>query len=138
MGRINPKNLKQSLTVAIFLGGITLAVLTYLFQAKVPSERVLLLDPMDYKRFIISVTGVASTLLLVSIFGMKVAIVHEETVKEWFSKLVLYCYEAGYIALLVLLPLLVMPFFQPTAWLIVGIEIAWGIIVAIEYKKRRS
>jgi hypothetical protein len=136
MQSVKTKTLEQSLTVAIFLGGITLGVLTFLFQAQIPTEKVLSLEPKDYKSFLISMTGLASTLLIISIFGMKVSIVRGTDKHAWFSWSALLSYEGGYILLLVLLPFLVMPFFQTAAFLIVGIEIMWGIILTIDKLKK--
>ena len=59
--------IKESMTVATFLGGFTLAVLTFLFGLKLPDEQVLffsqpLMDSKSYNEMLIIVTGIISTL----------------------------------------------------------------------------
>jgi len=68
---------------------------------------------------------------MVSVFGMKVVIVDKLKGDELFSRIALYTYESGFVALASLLPLLVYPFFPLGAIIILTVESGWGIIFLV-------
>jgi hypothetical protein len=132
-------NFEKSLTVATFLGGLTVGVLTFLFQVdegKLPDFQVpFLSDSADYKGMykgmLIFVAGIAGTLLVLSVFAIKVVLVDKRKGNELFSITALYTYEAGFIALALLLPLLVYPFSLVGAIIVSMIEIGWFVIFVV-------
>jgi hypothetical protein len=89
------------------------------------------LTPADYKKILIFVAGIAATFLILSVFAIKVVIVDKRKGNELFSITALYTYEAGFIALALLLPLLVYPFFPLGAIIILIIEAGWGVIFLV-------
>ena len=126
---------EKSLTVGTFLGGLTIGVLTFLFQVDEGNlqdkELPFSLTPADYKKILIFVAGIAATFLILSVFAIKVVIVDKRKGNELFSITALYTYEAGFIALALLLPLLVYPFFPLGAIIILIIEAGWGVIFLV-------
>lgn len=125
-------NFKESLTVGTFLGGISIGVLTFLFQVEEENientELPFSLTAADYKKILIFVAGIAATLLILSVFAIKVVIVDKRKGNELFSITALYTYESGFIALALLLPLLVYPFLPLGAFIIWIIEAGWAVI----------
>jgi hypothetical protein len=79
----------------------------------------------------IFVAGIAGTLLILSVFAIKVVLVDKRKGNELFSITALYTYEAGFIALALLLPLLVYPFLPLGAIIISMMEIGWGVIFLV-------
>jgi hypothetical protein len=134
-------NFEKSLTVGTFLGGLTIGVLTFLFQVDEGNlqntELPFSLTPADYKKILIFVAGISATLLILSVFAIKVVIVDKRKGNELFSITSLYTYEAGFIALVLLLPFLVYPFLPQGAFIIWMIEAAWGVIFLV-YKRSNS
>jgi hypothetical protein len=130
---------ERSLTLATFLGGLSLGVLSFLFQvdAKIlPDDKVpFFSNSEDYKGVLIFVTGIAGTLLIISVFSIKIAIVDNLNRHHPFGRIALLTYEAGLIALLALLPFLVYPFSILGTVIIIIIEVGWGIMFGV-YKLR--
>ena len=98
--------------MAIFLGGLTLGALPFIVQLKIPLGGLNLFSftispPPLYKELLIFFTGAASTLLITSVFGLKTILVHRKDEHEEFSKFAIISYEAGYLAILIVLPLLI-------------------------------
>jgi hypothetical protein len=130
--------LERSLTVASFLGGLTLSALTFLINVNMPEGTVFssLMHSADYKKLLITVAGTAGSLLILSVFGLKRAIVLNIKEHEWFFKFASWSYESGYGVLLVLFPLIVLPFSDIGAYFIIVIEVIWGVMDLIDKWKR--
>jgi hypothetical protein len=80
----------------------------------------------------IFVAGIAGTLLILPVFAIKVVLVDKRKGNElFFSITALFTYEAGFIALALLLPLLVYPFLPLGAIIISMMEIGWGVIFLV-------
>ena len=122
---------EKSLTVAVFLGGITLGVLTFLFQVEETTFITKDAQSEGYKEMLIFVAGIAESLLIMSVFGIKVVLVDKRKGNEVFSIVALYTYEAGFGALVILLPILVYAFSQTGAYIIIGIIGGWGVIFCV-------
>jgi hypothetical protein len=101
-------------------------------------EKVAFMHSADYKKLLITVAGTAGTLLILSVFGLKRAIVLNIKEHEWFFKFASWSYELGYGVLLVLFPLIVLPFSNIGAFFIIVIEIIWCIMDAIDRRDRRK
>jgi hypothetical protein len=134
---------KESLTVATFLGGLTLAALTFIPQLTLPFRPVTFFSisitlPDFYKEILIGLAGVASSFLITSVFGLKTVLVREREEREFFSRLAVFSYEAGYLFLLLLLPFLVAPFSIYTVILISIIEGLWFIIIGKDKRSRET
>jgi hypothetical protein len=133
-------NFEKSLMIATFLGGITIGVLTFLFQIdeeKLPQiDAPFVSNSGDYKGMLIFVTGIAGTLLILSVFAIKVVLVDNRKGNEGFSIIALLIYEAGFCVLAILLPLLVYPFSRLGAFIISLIEVGWFIIFIV-YKRSK-
>jgi hypothetical protein len=135
---------EKSLTAATFLGAISVGILPFLFEVDMANLENLqnlqlpfLSDSDDYKKMLIVVAGIAGTLLILSVFAIKVVIVDKRKRNEPFSKTALLTYEAGYAAFTSLLPLLVFPFSKEGAIIIFIIVIAWAMIFLV-YKVRKE
>lgn len=90
------RRIKESLTVAQFLGGFTVAVLTFLITLEIPSGGKFFsesIDPNFHKNVLITITGISSTFLILSIRGMKRVVVVERFQNK-FSNVSLGLYEA--------------------------------------------
>ena len=85
----------------------------------------------DYKEMLIFVAGIAASLLIMSVFGIKVVLVDKRKGNEVFSIVALYTYEAGFGALAILLPILVYAFSPIGASIIIGIIGGWGVIFCV-------
>jgi hypothetical protein len=135
---------EKSLGVASVLGGLTLTVLAVLIQPgdnpvfcmnnnqisstidtpfckyvlNVGKDHPDMSHWLNYKQILIGGLGLVSTFFIVSIFGMKAALVNYQ--KDTFSEYSHRFYEAGIVGLVISLPFLVMPF-----------SIIFGIIIII-------
>jgi hypothetical protein len=132
------RRLKNSLTVATFLGGFTLASLSFILPLQIHIPPITFFsNTIDYKQLLILFVGVASAALITSVYGIKAAIVRETKEFDLFTKLAVYSYEAGYLAILVLLPLLVAPFSVWSSILILIVEFLWLIIWGVDQVRRQ-
>jgi hypothetical protein len=133
---------KQSLRVASFLGGISLAVLTFLFQIdenKLPHiDEPFLSIFGTYKEILIFVAGTAGTLLILSVYAIKVVLVHKRKGNETFSIIAIWMYKAGFVGLALLLPLLMYPASQRGVVLISIIEIGWFVFFMVSKRTWRG
>jgi hypothetical protein len=82
---------------------------------------------------LIFVAGIAGTLLVLSVFAIKIVLVDKRKGNKLFSIIALYTYEAVFIALALLLPLLVYPFYLVGAIIISMAEIGW-LMIFVVYK----
>ncbi len=80
----------------------------YNFVSNVGRDQVGVSSWFNYKQLLIGGLGLVSTLFIVSIFGMKAALVHYQ--KDTFSEFSHLLYEMGIAGLLISFPFLVMPF----------------------------
>ena len=122
---MQPDKIKQfdkSITVATFLGSFMIGVLTFMISLE-KIEFTLL-----YREILISLAGISSTLLITSVFGMKKSIVDNKDWKDFFTRSAFYSYEFGFMLVVVLLPLLVLPFSKIGAFIIFFIYIFWFYI----------
>jgi len=133
-----PIRTERSLTVAIFLGGLTLTALTVIFGLEINYPPILFLSmTISYKELLILISGIGAALLITSVFGLKSVLVRGQSEDEFFAKFVFAFYEAGFFAILVLvLPLLVLPFSTVTAVVILIVEASWFTVWFIDVLKR--
>jgi hypothetical protein len=165
---------EHTLPVAAFLGGITLTVLTLLIPQEASKlfvgEDPFLLTAEQYKDLLIAGMGIASTLFIVSIVGLKAAYIQLGdkgkgiSIDEFFALLIyvnnrdryedkdmlysillsqfsFYCFELGFVVLLISFPILVGPYFLESSFVIIAIEIIWAIIIIVfwyKVKRRKS
>lgn len=140
---------EKSLTVATFLGGFALGVLTFLIQLdindlqgleKLQNLRVSFLpSPQGYKEMLIAIAGMAGALLILSVFAIKIVIVDKVERNRKFARVALLAYELGLIALLVLLPLLVIPFSGIGVVIIISIEAGLILMIGVYlFRKHRK
>ena len=144
---------EKSLGVASVLGGLTLTVLAVLIQpgdnpvfctvnssnqnssivrispfcnfvANVGRDHVGVSSWFDYKQILLGGLGLVSTLFIVSIFGMKAALVHYQ--KDTFSEFSHLLYEMGIAGLLISFPFLVMPFSVIFGIIIIAFLTVWA------------
>jgi hypothetical protein len=141
---------EKSLTVATFLGGFALGVLTFLIQLDVNDLQGLeklqknlkvsfLPSPQGYKEMLIAIAGMAGALLILSVFAIKIVIVDKVERNRKFARVALLAYELGLIALLVLLPLLIIPFSGIGAVIIISIEAGLILMIGVYlFRKHRK
>jgi hypothetical protein len=86
-------------------------------------------SPEVYKELLIAMAGIAGTLLIISVFGIKMVIVDKVDRQKKFAWVMLSTYEFGLISILVLLPLMVIPFSRIGAVIMISIEA--GLILMI-------
>jgi hypothetical protein len=132
-----PLRAERSLIVATFIGGLTIPVLTFLIELKLPLVDPInifgfLIGPSDYKEILIIVAGIACSLLILSVFGLKKTIVTERGKDHWFSVFALGSYELGLFAIMGIILLMVFPFSVAGGYLIVLIEVVWWIVNAVD------
>jgi hypothetical protein len=123
-----PLRAERSLIVATFIGGLTIPVLTFLIELRLPLVNPVNLfgfsiGPGDYKELLIIVAGIACSLLILSVFGLKKTIVTKRAKDHWFSVFALGSYELGLFAIMAIIPLMVFPFSVAGGYLIVLIEV---------------
>ena len=139
-----PLRAERSLIVATFIGGLTIPVLTFLIELKLPLVNPVIIfgfsiGPSYYKELLVIVAGVACSLLILSVFGLKKTIVTKRDKDHWFSVFALGSYELGLFAIMAIIPLMVFPFSVAGGYLIVLIEAVWWIVNAVDkfaYGKR--
>jgi hypothetical protein len=144
---------EKSIDAASFLGGLTIALLVLLIAPSDNSFGVVFCSkPVSpfcnfitsvlkydyYKQLLIGGIGIVSTLLVVSVVGVKVAYIQERDQKEFFPRVSLLFYEAGFIGVLILVPVLVLPFSLAMGYVIIFILIAWGAIYLWDYRRLRK
>jgi hypothetical protein len=122
-----PLRAERSLIVATFIGGLTIPVLTFLIELKLPLVNPVNLfgysiGPGAYKELLIIVAGIACSLLILSVFGLKKTIVTKRAKDHWFSIFALASYESGLFAIMVIIPLMIFPFSVAGGYLIVVIR----------------
>lgn len=132
-----PLRAERSLIVATFIGGLTIPVLTFLIELKLPLVNPVNIFgfsiwPSDYKEILIIVAGIACSLLILSVFGLKKTIVTRRGKDHWFSVFALASYELGLFAIMAIIPLMVFPFSVSGGYLIVVIEVVWWVVNAID------
>jgi hypothetical protein len=132
-----PLRAERSLIVAVFIGGLTIPMLTFLIELKLPLVDTVDLfgysvGPSNYKELLIIVAGIASSLLILSVFGLKKTIVTKRAKDHWFSVFALASYELGLFAIMAIIPLMVFPFSVSGGYLIVVIEVVWWLVNAID------
>lgn len=91
-----------------------------------------------YKQFLIGGIGIISTLLVVSVVGVKVAYIEQRDEKEILPRVSLLFYEAGFIGLGTLIPFLVLPFSLTIGLVIIFILIAWGCVYIRDRRNRNQ
>jgi hypothetical protein len=96
-----------------------------------PEFTVPYFSPMGYKEFLITVAGIAGTLLILSVFAIKLAIVNRIKKDFYFGRFALSIYETGLLTLLLLLPLLVFPFSERGAIIIGVMEFGCGVVFGV-------
>jgi len=92
--------------------------------ANVGGEHLEISSWFDYKQLLIGGLGLVSTLFIVSIFGMKAALVNYQ--KDTFSEYSHRFYEAGIVGLVISFPFLVMPFSIIFGIIIIVFLTIWG------------
>jgi hypothetical protein len=125
----NKNKFELSLTVASTLGGLTLTALAVLMSSETPLTSTFsqkFFGIVDYKEILIVGLGVVSTLFIVSVVGLKGVIVNPEYENKLYAKTSFGFYEAGFVGLFVLFPLLIMAFNSVAGWFIIIIEATWG------------
>jgi hypothetical protein len=144
--------LKNSLMVATFLGGISFGAVTFLIgldTTKIPNQTnhatsslTIIAYPIPtivYKQFLIGGIGIASTLLIVSVFFIKAIIVQNKGESDILSKIALGFYEAGFAVLLIFIPFIVAPFSSPEMGsIIIAIEIIWAGLWIRNWMRKRK
>jgi hypothetical protein len=137
-----PIRTEKSLTVAAFLGGLILGPLTFILDLKIedpPFETLSFsIVTITYKDLLILFSGIAAATLISSVYGLKTVLVHGKSEHKFFSRFALWSYEAGYLAILVLVPLLVWPFSMFSAIVILIIELLWVPIWITDKLKSRK
>jgi hypothetical protein len=135
-----PVRTDQSLRVATFLDGLTLTALTFIVGLEINYPPItfitisyhppftFLLITISYKELLILVSGTAAAFLISSVFGLKAVLVRGQSEREFFASFALYSYEAGYLAILIFLPLLVLPFSMLGTVAIAIVEALWFTI----------
>jgi len=135
---IKYKSHDKSTNVAIFFGGFSLTALTILISLndKIPPSIFHPISGIDfefYRQLLIGGLGLASTFFIVSIFGMKLVLVGRNRTYEWISRFSLWLYEAGFVVLLLLFPLYVIPFSREFGYMIIVVEGTWGILLLVNW-----
>ena len=141
---------EKSLGVASVLGGLTLTVLAVLIQPgdnpvfcmnnnqisstidtpfckyvlNVGKDHPDVSHWLNYKQILIGGLGLVSTFFIVSIFGMKAALVNYQ--KDTFSEYSHRFYEAGIVGLVISFPFLVMPYSMIFGIIIIVFLATWG------------
>lgn len=135
---------QKSLTVATFLGGFIIGVLTFLIQLDADKLKDIqglipfLPSLEDYKDLLIAIAGIAGTLLILSVFGIKMVIVDQVNPQKKFARVLLSSYELGLIAILILLPLIVIPFAQVGAVIMILIEAGLILMIGVYQFRKHS
>jgi hypothetical protein len=85
-----PLRAERSLIVATFIGGLTLPALIFLIELRLPPNDLVYffgypIKPNVYKELLIITAGVTSSLLILSVFGLKKTIVTKKAKDHWFS-----------------------------------------------------
>ena len=84
-----------------------------------------------WTRHLLIYSRIAGTLLILSVFAIKVVLVDKRKGNEKFSIIALYTYEFGFGVFALLLPLLVYAVSLPGAIIISIIEIGWAVIFVV-------
>lgn len=144
----NKRKYELSLQVAIFLGASSLAVLALLIQPNANSafctktnnnqtsqfcDFVLNFGEahpefstwLNYKQLLVGGVAIVGTLFILSIYGMKSALVHR-ALEELFARMSHHLYEIGIMGFLIVFPLLVLPFSILGFVILIGIAV-WAV-----------
>lgn len=131
MSNSNDKKYEQSLNVASILGGLTLTALTILTTTNISEYNHKFIGIAEFKQMLIIGFGVVGSLFIASVIGLNGVVVNPVYKNKLYANVTFGFYEAGFVGLLILFPLLIMPFNFPAAIIIIIIEGVWGSLAAI-------